>query len=291
MKLPGKLLLSAILASIIALLGWDIAGRIPLLTEQAPVQADQDLSGPALRGKEKEQARTRAESRVILGRNIFGAVVQDRAARPSAQALQRLDPTPLRIALLGTVVGSSETGRAVIVDLDTKEQQLLREGDEIKGAILKKIHRRRVILRVRGVDQVLIMDEENHSGTTAEVVAEGPPQEEESLIGVEASEVTLDAETLVTALADIKEVQSELRFRTVSTDSHGQGILVEQVRAGSVIPLLGLRPGDIIVEMDSRPVSEDDEALAFFLDLRAGDSSGLVIDRQGQLQTIIYTIR
>ncbi|WP_417911662.1 type II secretion system protein N [Candidatus Electronema sp. TJ] len=102
---------------------------------------------------------------VIVRRNIF-QIKQAAAAQPEKpqeekpQAQQQAAPTALNLALAGTVTGTDETARAIIIDnTSKKEQQILRVGDGVQGAIIKAIDWNSVTLDVNGRLELLKMPE------------------------------------------------------------------------------------------------------------------------------------
>uniref|UniRef100_UPI004056BC1C type II secretion system protein N n=1 Tax=Candidatus Electronema sp. TaxID=2698783 RepID=UPI004056BC1C len=107
-----------------------------------------------------------ADFQVIVRRNIF-QVKQEAPPPPPVkpQTPQQQQPaalTALNLVLAGTVTGTEETARAIIIDnTGKKEQLLLRVGDGVQGAIIKAIDWNSVTLDVNGKLEILKMPEIN----------------------------------------------------------------------------------------------------------------------------------
>ncbi len=95
---------------------------------------------------------------VIVERNLFGGSLTAKDIAKEEVLLDELDATLLDIVLLGTITGSKNERRAIILDKSTNIQELYQKGDGIQGAIIKEILRGRIILNFRGKDEVLNMN-------------------------------------------------------------------------------------------------------------------------------------
>ena len=78
------------------------------------------------------------------------------SAKVDIEALQETD---LQLKLWGTVTGNGQNAYAVIEDVKQRVQQLYHVEDAIQDAIVKEIHREKVILEVNGSLEVLQMEE------------------------------------------------------------------------------------------------------------------------------------
>ncbi len=88
--------------------------------------------------------------RIISGRNLFGSI--DKASEKIQINVDELEDTKLGLTLLGTVSGTGGFDFAVIEEKNKKKQGLFREGDAVAAAIIIRIMRGMVVLRVYGRD-------------------------------------------------------------------------------------------------------------------------------------------
>lgn len=104
----------------------------------------------------------------ILTRNIFKAVqhADELAPAPAEEEtdLDSIAQTQLRLTLLGTVTGKDEDGRAIIRDEHSKLEDLYRVGSEVQGAIISRIARGKVVLRVNNREEILILADPESGG-------------------------------------------------------------------------------------------------------------------------------
>ena len=97
---------------------------------------------------------------IILARNLFAAASGGEVARPAAHGnLEGMDASHLDILLLGTIDDREGGNRAVILNKKTSKQYIHRQGEEIEGAVIKEIHRGKVVLVVKGKEAILDMSE------------------------------------------------------------------------------------------------------------------------------------
>jgi hypothetical protein len=97
--------------------------------------------------------------RIIINRNIFGAALDRKTETAVTVPVEELQPTKLKLSLMGTVSGDEENSRAIIEDETNRKQDIYEVGDTIQGALIKAIERRRVVLQVSGNDEVLNIKE------------------------------------------------------------------------------------------------------------------------------------
>jgi len=108
--------------------------------------------------------------RVINSRNLFNAKpaaeIKDKAIDIGA-----LKKTDLRLKLWGTVTGDKDGAYAVIEETGTRQQNLYRVGDTVQQATVKMILREKVVINVKGKDEVLEIEEVIASGTKGKGVS------------------------------------------------------------------------------------------------------------------------
>jgi len=90
----------------------------------------------------------------IMDRNLFNTK-EGNPKKVEAIKFDNLDKTKLKLKLWGTVYSEGEGRYAVIEDSLKRRQNLYRIGDEIQNATVKMILREKVVLNVRGKDEIL----------------------------------------------------------------------------------------------------------------------------------------
>ena len=227
---------------------------------------------------------------VISDRALFG-VLEKTDVEGKKEDIEALEPTSLNLALLGTVEGDENTGWAVIIDKSNRKQDIYRTGDSVQEAVIKKIVRNRVVLRVGERDEVLTIEEgagrADTLGLSRPALAVAAPG-----IGSQARTVTLRRSDIDESLQDINKILSQARIRP-HFNSHSQpdGLIITGIRGDSIFRRMGLRNGDIIRGVDGRPITNPDDIISMYSDLTSASDLALQILRRGREETINYSFR
>jgi hypothetical protein len=110
---------------------------------------------PERRGSAEDMIQAVDDKEAITRRNVFLSRSKQNRRGTGDDLLESAPPSSLDLVLIGTVMDSGGSGRAVIYDLEDKKQHLLREGDVIKGASLRQIMPGRVIISRQGNNEML----------------------------------------------------------------------------------------------------------------------------------------
>ena len=215
--------------------------------------------------------------RLIVDRNIFGST--DRTPEEvKAEEIEGLEPTSMKIALLGTVTGNPQNAVAVIEETDKRKQGLYKVGDSIKNAVIKMILRGKVVLRVENRDEILTM-EEAAARRTEKGRRASRPRERGTTITVSRSDIEQ-------SLKNMNKLLSDARIRP-----HPDGLLMSRIKPGSIFNKLGLKNGDIVQGINDKNIKSLDDMQDLYEKLKSGSRLALQIERTGQTKTINYKFR
>ncbi|MDW7773123.1 MAG: type II secretion system protein N [Desulfobulbaceae bacterium] len=111
--------------------------------------------------EEKMEIRRQADDYgIITERNIFGAALEEIVEEvPEPPPVEEMQPTKLKLSLMGTVSGNERDSRAIIADEVNRKQDIYAVGDTVQGALITAIERQRVVLQVNGRNEVLNLKE------------------------------------------------------------------------------------------------------------------------------------
>jgi len=235
---------------------------------------------------ERDRSLPSSDYQVIADRSIFGSIEREaeEVKREETKEIEPLlEPTSLKIALLGTVVGDQQSTRAVIRDKGKKREDLYREGDTVQGAVIKKILRGKVILRVGGKDEILTIEEGAASGSEKEYPKKKPIKK--------GTTITVSRSKMEKSLENIHELLSQARIRPHFKDGRPEGLAINNIKAGSFFADLGLKNGDIVQGIDGRDIKSPDDVLEVYKRLRSGSEVELQIMRNGKERIINYKFR
>jgi len=220
----------------------------------------------------------------LVERNLFASSEHGQITQEiKEEGLENLEPTSLKITLLGTVVGSEEDSFAIIEEKEGKKQALYKVGDSIQSAVVKGILRGKVILTVQGQDRILTIEEEAASRRTSEVARKEPIREGES-IAVNRSEVE-------ESLKNVHQLLSQARVRPHFSGGKPDGLAIASIKRGSIFEKLGLKNGDIVKGLDGNDIKSPDDVLQMYKKLTLGSEVAIEIERAGEKQTLNYTFR
>lgn len=231
---------------------------------------------------ERQSKLTSHYYKAIMKRNIFGSQEEISVDRQEEE-IEDLQPTSLKLALLGTVSGNRQNAFAVIQELDKKRQALYRIGDSVQGAMVKKITRGKVILRVNERDEMLTIE----AGVASRGNEEIPIPE----ITNKGATKIVDRSDVQASMKNLHRLLSQVRVRPHFRNGKADGLLVTNIKPGSFFAKLGLRNGDIVQGIDNRMIKSPDDVLEVYKKFRLGSQAALKIMRNNKQKTINYEFR
>ena len=238
--------------------------------------------------------------------------------RPSAGGARVDASAPGRYRLAGTYMAFEDGGdlaartsaRAILDDLQTKKQELVREGDQLNGVEVLRIYRERVILAVNGVEKELWMDfrggiaarqtpgtPDGQGGLFPEAPLRPPEVLEESRFGRRVGEARweLSKQALMVYYQEIMDhpERAVTLFESMNPVRSGRditGFQVEPAGEKELFSAMGLQDGDIIRRVNSMDMISQHRAEYFLREFAQGRLDALVLDvqREGADQKLIY---
>jgi len=229
-----------------------------------------------------------SDYRAITERNIFGSL-EKASEKVKPSEYENLEPTKLKLALVGTVAGSDEDAAAFIEETDKRRQELYRVGDKVKDATLKAILEGKVVLSLNGKDEILTMEEPS-SGRSSSTVLERDisprtiaPQRSRSSVTR-----TLRRSDIQKSLEDVSGLLNQARIEPAPSED---GFAVSNIQSGSLFQRMGLRNGDIVQGIDNKPITGTEDVVSFYQDLGSASNITLDITRNGQKMSLPFRIR
>ncbi len=219
---------------------------------------------------------------VINSRNLFGSV-EKAVVNTKPEAIETLEPTSLKIALLGTVAGSEQNAVAVIEEKKLRKQGLYRVGDSVQGAMVKMILRGKVVLRVGDKDEILTMDEDTSSKS-------GNGRGQSGASGVQTT-IRVRRSDIEKSMRNINTLLSQVRIRPHFKNGEADGLSISRIRPNSIFTKLGLRNGDVVQAIDETPIQSPDDILSLYEKIKSGSNISIQITRRGRQKTLNYEMR
>jgi general secretion pathway protein C len=258
---------------LVVLIGWQLARAAWMLVpagdapELPPVQ-------PAARTTASAGGSSVSVERIVDAR-LFG---QPSADAPAPVVLQEDAPdTQLSLELRGTVTASEESrGMAIIAERGGAERVYL-VGDAVPGgASLHAVHFDRVLLLRGGRLEALRLprSEDSAGGQRAAAPQRAPAPP------VRAATVQEIVQQNGAALTEI------IRPQPVFKDGKQQGYRVYPGRQRQQFAQLGLRPGDLITQINGMALDDPARGMEIFRGLADASSVTVTVDRNGEIEML-----
>ena len=227
----------------------------------------------------------------VLERNLFDTRTATAKPKNEKVDIASLEETKLNLKLWGTVSGSTDGDYAVIEDVKAREQDLYRTGDTIQTAVVKEIHREKVVLTVDGKDEVLQMQdlESGKSIGRSRVATAG--RSASPIRARRAQRISLRRSYIDQAMTDVASLMTQVKIQPHMEDGIPAGLSLSSIKPNSIFRRMGLRNGDVITGVDGNEISTVDDALRLVDNLRSSSSLSVQIKRRGREKDIEYRIR
>ncbi len=222
-----------------------------------------------------------ADAQQISAAHIFGVAVRDDFAPPPVtEEIENLRDTRLTsLSLKGTIASNpSELAMAIIAD-SSNEEKVYAIGDPVtSGANLHAVYADRVVLNENGVLTNLKLPKDFPAATSTltrrnSTITSRAPTSGQSI----RSAVTRN----VSKLADV------IRPTPYFVNGQQQGYRVYPGRNRAQFTALGLRPGDLIKDIDGQALNDPTQAMQIFQSLGSTDQVSVTVERNGQAQVIV----
>lgn len=263
----------------------DIAYLVLEISTPPPETPQQAMEGPQATDMTKDPPEAYA---VIVERNLFRTV--DRPLVMDQMDPGMLEATTLPIDLYGTIAGEGGRGYAIIEERDKKKQRLYKVGDKVAGATIVKILRNAVVLRVGEKDQVL---------KKKEIVARGSGRVPAAVMPGRAPEAAPRPQARPPqappgSVSDLASLLTQARVTphiTAGSSGKPDGVVINEIQSGSIFESVGLVNGDVIQEVNGRPITGVADLVSLYRDLRPGANLSVKVSRTGRQIVLNHTVQ
>jgi len=209
--------------------------------------------------------------RVLGSVQLFG-----RAAPRTPAAEASVAPSNLNMTLTG--VAARATGGCALVIVQGQPEAAFCSGEEVSpGVRLDTVERDRIVIVRNGVREAVFMKDAEGAAAVA------PPPIVQS---VGADRQIVDRRQLQQQLG-----RPEFLNQALIVPNPDGGFLVRQVQAGSLYEKLGLRPGDVIRNVNGQPLTNMDDVMRLYQQFGTAQRVLVDVQRQGRNETLYYDMR
>jgi general secretion pathway protein C len=262
---------------LVVLIGWQIAKMIWMLIPGSAVGVAVPL--PDSLPLSSSSAGTSTDVTAIAASHIFGiADAEQTGPAPVVAEIDDLDETRLQLVLNGTVASDIPNYSVAIISDGGNDQTVYIIGDSVgNNATLHAVYADRVVLNEDGRLTSLNLPREFEDMPTSSVrrattSTRQRPGNSQSLQAVVTQNLT--------KLTDV------IRPTPYRVQGQQVGFRVYPGRDRQQFAALGLRPGDIIKDIDGQALSDASQAMQIFQSLGTAEQVTVTIERNGNSETL-----
>jgi general secretion pathway protein C len=214
----------------------------------------------------------------LLNANLFGEAKQEN----NAVTPQEMDPsaapdTTLSLELLGTIASESTEESFALIHERGKDTKVYAIGDNIaRGARLHAVYTDSVLLDRGGKLEALRLPKEESGGSA---------QPRTSSL---RTTKTLSKPTVANVIADnATRLTDVLRPQPVFADGQQRGYRLYPGRDRRTFAALGLRPGDLVTEINGTALNDPASGMEIFKSMGEATSVTVTIERNGQPEVLV----
>ena len=270
----------------------DFAGsHIPVFTNTATSKAERVSSAGKLAGIDYYAS--------VWEKNIFNPGGDVSAERPALKELEvetevveeiNIPLSALNYTLIGTVAGTEAHSFAIIKIPAEKQQMLYRTGDMVGPAEIVRIERNRVILNNAGRQEMLEVAFDASPIASAGKRG-GRSSAAKGIRKVSANRYVLDRKEVDRLSGDMSQFMTQVRVVPNIVRGKASGYKLMNIKKGSLVEGVGLQNGDIIKEINGKPIDKPEAAFGAYRQLKDDGKFVIEIERKGKRETLSYDIR
>ena len=265
---------------LVIVIGWQLAQIIWTLVP-APAAGD-TVVPPASMPTATTRGGTRADVETIAANHMFGKADAEAQAVAVPVVEENLSDTRLtNLVLKGTIASAvPEFSVAVIAD-GTAEQRVYVIGDSLgSGTTLHAVYPDRVVLNENGALTNLRLPSEFPDSSAAPV--------RRATRTTRQATTNEDAESLRNVVAqNLSKLTDVIRPTPYLVDGKPVGYRVYPGRNKRQFAALGLRPGDLIKDIDGQELTDPTQAMQIFESLGTADQVTVTVERNGQAESLV----
>ncbi|MDH3613960.1 MAG: type II secretion system protein GspC [Gammaproteobacteria bacterium] len=267
---------------LIVVIAWQLA-RIVWMLVPGPSAGD-TVTAPANGLVAASQSDSSADLQAIVTAHMFGIADADpdENPQPLAEDTSNLRDTRLvNLLLKGTIAATREEMAIAIIADNNDEEKVYTIGDPVtSGADLHAVYADRVVLNENGVLTNLKLPKDFPAGT--------PTIARRNI--TTTSRATNSKQSIQAVVAqNVSKLADVIRPTPYFVNGQQQGYRVYPGRNRQQFAALGLRPGDLIKDIDGQALTDPTQAMQIFQSLDSADQVSVTVERNGQPQVIVLS--
>ena len=228
----------------------------------------------------------------IVERNIFGSAdlsyMEDKS---SPNILVRSAEEELGLALVGTVCGSMEISRAIIINTKTKLLGMYKTGQNVADARIKSIEENAVILLHNGQRKKLTLNRTSGHNKNNTQVLSSPAISEADKVASPVLPVKQPLTEVPTRIAHVEVMLSKAVIEPYAVTGQVEGLRITGLENIPMAKALGLKNGDIIREVNGHRLTSKQKALQVFKKARSQAVMNIKLLRDGETEELSFALQ
>lgn len=234
---------------------------------------------PGASASRNAQSSPAAIAGPIIAAHLFGRVDATETVTKAPAPVENVPATDLNLKLKGTVAADDpKFALAIIADNANKETVYALKASVANGVTLHAVERERVILNQSGRLTALELPKE-FKGPSART----PRRTPNTRAATASRSGTSVRETLTQNASKLTDV---IRPQPYFSGGKQKGYRIYPGKDRRQFAALGLRPGDLVTEINGTPMNDPQQGLAVFRSLGDATSVTVTIERNNQPQTL-----
>jgi len=241
---------------------------------------DQVIAPPIQISRSPSSAAGSIDVQGIANTHIFGEADAEAIVAAPRENVENLAETRLNLSLKGTIASrEDEASIAIIADARNEEKIYLIRDTVAPGTTLHAIYPDRVVLNRGGALEVLKLPKEFPQGNS-------PVRRNATTVSRTAANPA-SIQNVVTQ--NVSRLADVIRPTPYYVSGQMQGYRVYPGRDRKQFAALGLRPGDLIKDIDGAALTNPQQATQIFQSLGDKDQVSVTVERNGQPQVLTLT--
>ena len=268
-----------VVLALVAGIAWQLARIIWMLMPGSDV-GEQLIAPPIQISRSATASAGSVDVQAIANTHIFGEADKQEIVVAPQEDYENLAETRLSLTLKGTIASQEEgSSIAIIADSSNEEKIYVVKNIVAPGATLHAIYADRVILNRGGTLEVLNLPKEFPPSAA-------PVRRNTSTVA-RATNNTPSIQTAITE--NVSKLADVIRPTPYYVAGQMQGFRVYPGRDRRQFAALGLRPGDLVKDIDGAALTNPAQATQIFQGLGDKDQVSVTVERNGQPEVIILT--
>jgi general secretion pathway protein C len=221
----------------------------------------------------------------IANAHLFGEASTESVEVVPQGPLEDLAETRLALTLKGIIAGSEDSlSMAIIADNRNEEKTYAINDAVVPGTTLHAVYIEQVVLNRSGNLEALKLPKDFPKTSTA------PSRNQTSVRRATTARTNSNNRSIQNVLAqNVTKLADVIRPTPYFVGGQQQGYRVYPGRDRKKFAALGLRPGDLIKDIDGAALTDPQQAMKIFENLGTADQVSVTVERNGQPQVLILS--